>query len=80
MKLKLNFGAPIPEGREVGEERMKEIIQQNRWQRGVILLNGHSLEGERKRSLGGYAYRIGNQELKSVDGFNPTEYQEWRDG
>jgi len=78
-KISMSFGTPMPEGKEVSDECMKHIIQENRWRPGVILLNGHRLDGFRKSNLGGWTYRIGTQELAQVDAFNPTEYQDWRD-
>lgn len=74
-----NFGAPMPQGREVTDACMKHIIQENRWRPGVILLNGHHIQGHRKTNLGGYLYRYKGQEFTQVEGFCPTEYQDWRD-
>lgn len=80
MKINMSFGTPRPEGKEVTDECMKQVMAENRWRKGTIILNGHRLEGYRKSNLGGWTYRIGQQELTQVDAFNPTEYQDWRDG
>lgn len=65
---------------QLDDQKIAESIKESRWQKGLIVLNGHKLEGERRITFDEVEYRIGNQFLNKVDSFLPTEFFEWRDG
>jgi len=76
----MNFGERLPDADMVSEDKLKSMIAESRWQKGVATIGEHKLECERMRCLDGYIYRRGAQEIVRVDHFMPTEWIHWRDG
>lgn len=89
MKLKLSIGVAREEHVEpVDEEIIKRATQESHWQHGYIHIKTEYgepkkiLKGERKKFLGEYEYRVGEQTLskETIGGFDTSEYLPWRDG
>ena len=60
----------------------KSCVIETLWRRGVALVGGRKLEVERLKGLDEFSYRFKGDVLDpaSIEGFNPTEYIDWRDG
>lgn len=81
MKIKLNISVQsIPLGCfQVSDEKMKDIMEENRWQKGEVMVGNKKYNAERRVILGEAEHRI-NGQIFNPECFCNTEWMEWRDG
>ena len=82
MKIKLNIGREVELGwLDATEEFIKSATLESAWRLGVGVVSGLNVKLERRRTLSGYEFRIGDAILATpVESYMPTEYMDWRDG
>lgn len=81
MKININFKLESRPARshEVSDERLKSMVNQSRWATGIGMNEKRKFKCERRRTIDGYQYRIGDDIIQEPECFNQSEYMDWRD-
>lgn len=73
----------MDDGRVLSEDYIKQGEEESLWIPGMIVMSdGSSGKGSRRRTLGGYLYKFGDQfvDEDKITHFNTTEFFDWRQG